>query len=150
MCFSGEYCHLTNLNKAFICTNYHLLYYCQVNVQDRYHLMPIITPAYPQQNSTFNVSISTRTIITEAFKAGLSLTEDILMGRMTWDKLFEAPSFFMKYKHFIVLLASACTPEDHLEWCGLVESRVRYLIGKLYAVNNDIILWYVLLVIDPL
>ncbi|XP_038116716.1 poly(A) polymerase type 3-like [Culex quinquefasciatus] len=27
-----------------------------VNVQDRFHLMPIITPAYPQQNSTFHVN----------------------------------------------------------------------------------------------
>ncbi|KAL4704669.1 hypothetical protein ACJJTC_016613 [Scirpophaga incertulas] len=40
----------------------------RVNVSDRYHLMPIITPAYPQQNSTFNVSASTRTVIMEEFR----------------------------------------------------------------------------------
>lgn len=101
-----------------------------MNVQDRYHLMPIITPVYPQQNSTFNVSVSTRTIITEAFKAGLAITEEILCGKQSWDKLFEAPMFFMKYKHFIVLLASASSSEDHLEWCGLVESKVRLLTGE--------------------
>ena len=70
----------------------------QVNVADRYHLMPIITPAYPQQNSTFNVSISTRTIMQEEFKNGLSITEEIELGKCTWDKLFEAPNFFNKYK----------------------------------------------------
>lgn len=66
----------------------------------------------------------------EAFKGGLSLTEEILLGRLTWEKLFEAPCFFTKYKHFIVLLASASSPEDQLEWCGLVESKVRFLIGE--------------------
>lgn len=29
------------------------------------------------------------------------------------------------------MLASAATPEDQLEWCGLVESKVRHLIGNL-------------------
>lgn len=103
----------------------------RVNVADRYHLMPIITPAYPQQNSTFNVSISTRTVMQEEFKQGLELTEDIVIGKTTWDKLFEAPNFFAKYKHFIVLLATSACAEDQLEWCGLIESKVRHLIMTL-------------------
>ncbi|GLV33739.1 hiiragi [Carabus blaptoides fortunei] len=103
----------------------------RVNINDRYHLMPIITPAYPQQNSTFNVSTSTRTVMMEEFRSGLSLTYDIMLGKQTWDKLFESPSFFTKYKHFIVLLASSASADDQLEWCGLVESKVRHLIGNL-------------------
>ena len=65
--------------------------------------MPIITPAYPQQNSTFNVSISTRTVMQEEFRQGLDLTEEILAGTTAWDKLFEAPHFFAKYKLVIFL-----------------------------------------------
>lgn len=98
---------------------------------DRFHLMPIITPAYPQQNSTYNVSNSSLAVIKESFDKGLAITEDIIMGRATWKKLFDPPNFFAKYKHYIVLIASSLTPEDHVEWCGLVESRIRYLICML-------------------
>lgn len=38
---------------------------------------------------------------------------------------------FYRYRHFLVLLVSSQTAEDHLEWCGLVESKVRYLVGNL-------------------
>ncbi|XP_006632320.2 poly(A) polymerase alpha [Lepisosteus oculatus] len=103
----------------------------RVTPSDRYHLMPIITPAYPQQNSTYNVSISTRAVMIEEFKQGLAITDEILQNKAEWSKLFEAPNFFQKYKHYIVLLASAPTEKQHLEWVGLVESKIRILVGNL-------------------
>ncbi|XP_073965929.1 poly(A) polymerase hiiragi [Choristoneura fumiferana] len=103
----------------------------RVNVSDRFHLMPIITPAYPQQNSTFNVSASTRTVIMEEFRLGLAITDEIMLSKCGWERLFEAPNFFSRYKHFIVLLASAANKDDQLQWCGLVESRIRHLITTL-------------------
>ncbi|GBM56972.1 Poly(A) polymerase gamma [Araneus ventricosus] len=103
----------------------------RVNIGDRFHLMPIITPAYPHQNSTFNVSFSTRTILQTSFKNGLSVSDDILHGRCEWTKLFEPENFFTKYKHYIVLTATAPTKKEHLEWYGLVESKIRILITHL-------------------
>ncbi|XP_077521971.1 poly(A) polymerase hiiragi isoform X5 [Amblyomma americanum] len=103
----------------------------RVNVADRFHLMPIITPAYPQQNSTFNVSVSTLTIMRQEFKQGLAITDEIMLRRSDWMKLFEPPNFFGKYKHFIVLMASTLSKEHHLEWYGLVESKIRILISNL-------------------
>ena len=61
--------------------------------------MPIITPAYPQQNSTYNVSISTRMVMVEEFKQGLAITDEILLSKAEWSKFFEAPNFFQKYKY---------------------------------------------------
>ncbi|XP_065559576.1 poly(A) polymerase type 3-like [Artemia franciscana] len=105
----------------------------RVNLGDRSHIMPIITPAYPQQNSTFNVTLSTRTVIQEAFRNALAVTEDIMIGKpgITWENLLEPTSFFFKYRHFVVLLASAVNQENLLEWVGLVESKIRILIQSL-------------------
>ncbi|NXA04371.1 PAPOG polymerase, partial [Sapayoa aenigma] len=103
----------------------------RVNPSDRYHVMPIITPAYPQQNSTYNVSASTRAVMVEEFQRGLEVTDEILKGKSDWSKLFEPLNFFQKYKHYIVLTASAFTEEHHLNWIGLVESKIRVLVGNL-------------------
>jgi len=101
------------------------------NPADRFHLMPIITPAYPQQNSTFNVSISTRTVMQESFKKGFELMDKIYVGQSTWKELFATTNFFQKYKHYIVLSAYSNSNEHHLEWVGLVESKIRILIVNL-------------------
>jgi len=101
------------------------------NVSDRFHLMPIITPAYPQQNSTFNVSKSTLEVMKEEFRLSLLICEEIIAGKATWDKLFESPNFFLKYRHYIVLEASSATEADQIQWYGHVESKVRHLVGDL-------------------
>ncbi|XP_055634125.1 poly(A) polymerase type 3-like [Toxorhynchites rutilus septentrionalis] len=91
------------------------------------HLMPIITPVYPQQNSVYNVSQSTITIIREALMQGFKVTENIMVDKASWSDLFRGPSFFMKYQHFLVVMASSTNPSDQLMWCGLVQSRLRHL-----------------------
>jgi len=114
----------------------------RVTIQDRYHLMPIITPAYPQQNSTFNVSSSTSKVLQNAFKEGMEIADEIMLGNAGWEKLFQTPNFFLQYRHFIVLLVSSSNAEDHLEWCGLIESKIRLLISNLER-NQHIILAHV-------
>uniref|UniRef100_A0A7E4V747 polynucleotide adenylyltransferase n=1 Tax=Panagrellus redivivus TaxID=6233 RepID=A0A7E4V747_PANRE len=98
-------------------------------IQDRYHLMPIITPAYPEQNSTFNVTKSTRKIITNEILDGLQIILDITGGTATWNKLFEEVNFFSRYKHYICLQVTSASEDDHLVFSSLVESKIRHLIS---------------------
>ncbi|XP_063720005.1 poly(A) polymerase beta-like isoform X2 [Symsagittifera roscoffensis] len=125
-------------------------------VADRLHFMPIITPAFPEQNSSYNVSCSTLTImkdflaegfktVQEIKKAELARTEEEKQRRAkgmagashvqpidsAWSKLFEPFYIYNKYKHFIVLFAQSSCLADHLEWYGLVESKIRILVQNL-------------------
>lgn len=98
----------------------------RTNPADKYHVMPIITPSYPQQNSTFNVTRSTRTIITDQFKQAKDITEEIMKGTKTWDSFFEQIDFFGLYKLFLILKVSS-----QPEWVSLVESKIRILVQQL-------------------
>lgn len=115
---------LKNLNQDANYTNLGFpVWDPRTNPADKYHVMPIITPSYPQQNSTFNVTRSTKAIMISEFKAAWTTTTDIIRGLKPWDALFEPIDFFNSYKNFIVLLSSS-----QPEWVGLVESKIRILV----------------------
>jgi len=109
------------------------------NPLDRSHLMPIITPAYPHQNSTFNVSRSTLSVMKQEIKDAYETTKQILQktpnpdepNTRLWADLFTRTDFFNKYKHFIVLSATADQQEQYQKWIGLVESNIRKLVNDL-------------------
>ncbi|UJR25176.1 hypothetical protein I4U23_006531 [Adineta vaga] len=101
------------------------------NPFDRHHLMPIITPAYPQQNSTHNVSRSTQKIIVDEIKRGLEIVTQVMSSKAEWKELFIGRPFIERYKHYIILLLSAPDQNQYVEWSGLVESKIRLLIGSL-------------------
>ncbi|XP_050444385.1 poly(A) polymerase type 3-like [Adelges cooleyi] len=103
----------------------------RINVADREHVMPIITPVYPSQNSTFNVTRSTLSIIKEEFKLGQDIMGEILTGESTWSKLFQPSKFFTKYKYFLSIVVHANTEEELVEWRGFVESKLRHLSTSL-------------------
>ncbi|CAF0855356.1 unnamed protein product [Rotaria sp. Silwood1] len=101
------------------------------NISDRNHLMPIITPAYPQQNSTHNVTQSTQKIIIQEIKRSLDIVNEIMASKIEWKQLFIGTPFFQRYRHYIILLLSAPDQNQFLEWSGLVEAKIRILIGNL-------------------
>ncbi|KAL3482013.1 Poly(A) polymerase central domain-containing protein [Aspergillus californicus] len=99
---------------------------------DRFHLMPIITPAYPSMCATHNISLSTKSVILRELQRGGDIVDKIWAKQATWNDLFERHTFFTQdYKYYISITASSKTKEAESVWSGLVESKVRHMVGAL-------------------
>ncbi|PKY09113.1 Poly(A) polymerase [Aspergillus campestris IBT 28561] len=99
---------------------------------DRFHLMPIITPAYPSMCATHNVSLSTKCVLLRELQRGGDIVDKIFMKQLTWSDLFARHTFFTKdYKYYLSITASSKTKEAEAVWSGLVESKIRLLVGAL-------------------
>ncbi|KPM46210.1 Poly(A) polymerase pla1 [Neonectria ditissima] len=99
---------------------------------DSFHLMPVITPAYPSMCATFNITRSSMTIIKRELQRGLELSENIMIGKRPWSDLFVKHTFFTAgYKYYISVISASKTKEFHKIWSGYVESKVRMLVQKL-------------------
>lgn len=94
--------------------------------------MPIITPAYPSMCATHNVSMSTKNVILRELQRGGDMVDKIFMKQLTWNDLFARHSFFTKdYKYYLRITAASTTKEADSVWSGLVESKIRHLVGAL-------------------
>ena len=106
----------------------------RLNIRDRYHLMPIITPCFPHQNTAYNVSKYTLEIMKQELSRGLKIVEDVMNGTSKWDELFTPNDVSKTYEHYMVITARSSSPDDHFEWTGFVESKLRLL--SLQLENN--------------
>ncbi|KAI5059732.1 hypothetical protein GOP47_0026051 [Adiantum capillus-veneris] len=101
------------------------------NPRDRLHLMPIITPAYPCMNSSYNVSTSTLRVMTEQFENANEVCKAVEMKQAEWSSLFESYAFFDAYKNYLQIDIMAVDEDDLRTWKGWVESRLRQLTLKI-------------------
>ncbi|EXB60284.1 Poly(A) polymerase [Morus notabilis] len=109
------------------------------NPRDRFHLMPIITPAYPCMNSSYNVSTSTLRVMMEQFQCGNKICEDIELSKVRWSALFDPYIFFEAYKNYLQVDILAADADDLLAWKGWVESRLRQLTLKIERDTNGML-----------
>ncbi|GMJ07645.1 poly(A) polymerase 2 [Hibiscus trionum] len=109
------------------------------NPRDRFHLMPIITPAYPCMNSSYNVSTSTLRVMMEQFQHGNRICEEIELNRAQWYALFEPYLFFEAYKNYLQVDIVSADADDLLVWKGWVESRLRQLNLKIERDTNGML-----------
>ena len=100
------------------------------NVRDRRDLMPIITPAYPYSNTSYNVSLSTLCVMKEEVERGKEICEAVEAGKAGLISLFDPFCFFSAYKNYLQVDITARNLEDFTNWKGWVESRLRLLTMK--------------------
>ncbi|XP_022729105.1 nuclear poly(A) polymerase 4 isoform X3 [Durio zibethinus] len=109
------------------------------NPRDRFHHMPIITPAYPCMNSSYNVSISTLRVMMEQFQCANKKCEEIELNKAQWNALFEPYLFFEAYKNYLQVDIVSADADDMLAWKGWVESRLRQLTLKIERDTNGML-----------
>ena len=99
---------------------------------DRFHLMPIITPAYPSMCATHNITKSTRQIILRELNRGGDICDNVFVNQLQWKDLFARHSFFTNgYKYYLSVVSCSRSKEAQSLWSGLVESKVRLLVSEL-------------------
>lgn len=110
-----------------------------------YHVMPIITPAFPAMNSSMSVSSHTLRVIQEEIKKGHEALRPVInkqISSIRWESLFAPSDFFLKYSYYFqcnmvgikeldpkggVNSTTYLNQLDGLSqsWKGYVESRLR-------------------------
>ena len=71
------------------------------NPRDRAHVMPIITPAYPSMNSSYNVGQPQLRRIQTEFHRSLKILYRIGAKESTWSEFFQGSDFFRQHTHYL-------------------------------------------------
>lgn len=76
--------------------------------------------------------MSTKTVILRELQRGGDVVDKIFLKKLSWSDLFTRHTFFTQdYKYYLSITALSKTKEDEAVWSGLVESKLRHLVGAL-------------------
>jgi poly(A) polymerase len=92
-----------------------------------HELMPVLTPAYPSKNSSYNVMRSTASLMKKEFKRAYHLS---LLGKddESFPEIFQESTFLTDYAHYIVITPTTIDKNDYNAWKGFVESKIKICI----------------------
>lgn len=105
-------------------------------------IFPIITPAFPCMNSTYNVQAVTRAILISELKRGGEITakldEDMTpdVMRSVLLELIEDPGFFTSYQHYFDITISTQSEHEMNIWYNFVESKIKVFFNQVYNLNK--------------
>jgi poly(A) polymerase len=111
----------------------------KTNQQDKLHIMPVITPAFPAMNSTHNVTETTKRILLEELKRGYEMVRNVEMQKATWSAVHDPHPFFTEFKYFLWVEVLAKTDEAYHKYSAWVESKLRILVMQLELVSGLVI-----------
>ncbi|SPR01834.1 Poly(A) polymerase [Plasmodiophora brassicae] len=110
-----------------------------VNPRERNDMFPVLTPAYPSMNSTYNVSTATRRMIKRELLRGKELTESIghrLFSMDDFRRLLAPSEIFSEHRDFLQICAYAKDKDQLHKWLGWVEAKIRLLIKNVDNIPN--------------
>ncbi|KAL1504417.1 hypothetical protein AB1Y20_010823 [Prymnesium parvum] len=101
---------------------------------NRFHVMPILTPAYPSMNSSMSVNTVTLEVMREEMAAAHEKTRAALdRGGEGWEELFAHSDFCVAHAKYLAaeIFVAGVAEHEHegllRSWTGYVESRLRKL-----------------------
>lgn len=105
---------------------------------NRFHVMPILTPAYPSMNSTVSVSRQTLEVMQGEMAVAWNKVKQVLANNGEgWDSVFAPTDFSIAHSRylaaeiFVSQLPEHEVAEKARSWCGYCESRLRKLVENL-------------------
>lgn len=103
----------------------------KVSATDRSHLMPVITPAFPNMNSTHNVTESTKRVICDEIHRGYQICKDVESNKALHLDLYKSHRFFNLYRNYLMIIIEVQDEDGFRRYSGWVESKIRLLVSNL-------------------
>lgn len=110
----------------------------RLNPRDRAHLAPIVTPAHPSMNSSYNIGAPQLRAIKEELTRGTRDTRRIQklahggasqkQLQRCWRRFFRPSDFFAAHRHYVQVDVSADSDDALRRWTAWCESRLRQFV----------------------